>query len=58
MTVTYMVLGESLDHKGSSVCRRHEEGFLEEVMGATEIRPFFQAASIQVSQLPDHRPGG
>lgn len=58
MMVNYIVLGEVPDLQRSSVCRRHQEGILEEVMGAIEIGPSLQVALIRVSQLPAlPRPG-
>ena len=35
--VNHIALGEIPDLQSSSVCRRHQEGFLEEVMGVTEV---------------------
>ena len=55
--VNCTVLGEIPDLQGSSVWRRHQEGFPEDIMGAIEIGPSLRAASVQVSQLPAHGTG-
>lgn len=62
-------LGVILGLQSSSMCREHQEGFLEEGVGAmdtgeggrsllfpSELSPL--DASIQVSQPQAHRPGG
>lgn len=35
--VNHVALGEIPDFQGASVCRKHQEGFLEEVMDVIEI---------------------